>query len=246
MSLLSAHGAMLPLGGSGGYAAAVLADAPWGYWKLNESPAEGVAAADASGNGRNGTYRGVAVTAYAAASGLFAGSSAAIQFKNAGYIACPTLTLASAQKFTLECMVKASSIVTNENMIGGDDAGSNRRWQFRITSAGKLEFLTITPSTVSVVGAATITDGNAHLVHAVFDPSLSAASGICKIYVDGALDTSSTSSNSITAGTAFPIVGARTGAGSNPFTGILDEVAIYTTALSAAQIAAHWAARNAS
>lgn len=39
-----------------GFRDAVVADAPWGYWRLGE--ASGIVAADASGNGRNATYVG--------------------------------------------------------------------------------------------------------------------------------------------------------------------------------------------
>ncbi|MCW0398781.1 hypothetical protein NB688_000595 [Xanthomonas sacchari] len=244
MSLLCAHGAMIPLGGAGGYTAAVLADAPWGYWRLEDAPAANASAADTSGHNRSGTYRSGASNDFSAAAGVFSGTGASVNFRGAGYVVCPQATLGSGQAFTLECMLRTSTIVENQSLVGGDDGSSDRRWQMRTTSGGNLQFLTIYPSVNAVTSAAVVADGNPHLLHVVFDPSLAASAGICKLYVDGVLDTASTAALSIDPGTVTPVIAARTPGGNNPYTGLLDEVAIYMTALGAEQIAAHWAARN--
>jgi hypothetical protein len=47
---------LLPATAGADYRAAVMADTPSGYWRLDET--SGTAAADASGNGNAGTYAG--------------------------------------------------------------------------------------------------------------------------------------------------------------------------------------------
>lgn len=245
LSLLAAASRRAPAPPVGNaYVQAVLADSPWAYWRLNESPSNGNLALDSSGNGRNASFAGASGSAYESTPGLSPLSDTAIMFKGSGFAVSPKATLAVNQAFTIETMMMASSVVENENILGGDNGASDRRWQWRITSSGRLQFLTIYPNIESVVSNYVVTDGLPHLIHLVFDPSLSAQDGICKIYVDGALDSQSNIGLTIDPGTVTPVIAARTSVGNNPFTGTLDEVALYLSALSQERISAHFNAAN--
>jgi len=86
---------------------------------------------------------------------------------------------------------------------------------------------------------AEIADGNTHHVVATYD----SASGSKIIYIDGIPLFSTTVGagvDMISGGAAAAVIG-NVSYGAEPFTGILDEVAIYDTALSAPEIGMHWA-----
>lgn len=85
---------------------------------------------------------------------------------------------------------------------------------------------------------AQLTDGHVHHVVATYD----AASGRKAIYLDGALGAHEqfAPGAEIHSGGSQPASIGNTFGGWEPFTGVLDEVAVYTRALSAAEIAEHW------
>jgi hypothetical protein len=66
-----------------------------------------------------------------------------------------------------------------------------------------------------------------------------------RLYVDGVLRGGPSSATYVlNAHTSAFTVGAQSGgAGTNPFPGLIDEVAIYNRALSATEVSAHYAAR---
>ena len=82
-----------------------------------------------------------------------------------------------------------------------------------------------------------LNDGQWHHVAAVYDPLSSVASYF--LYVDGALDTSGVLSTAINTGTGDVVIGRRVD-GINRWNGDLDEVRIWTSARSAAEIAANY------
>ena len=63
------------------------------------------------------------------------------------------------------------------------------------------------------------------------------------LYQDGVEVTGTVTNRTLTNGTAQLVLGARRGTASAFLDGLLDEVAIYKTALTPAQVAAHYAAR---
>lgn len=83
---------------------------------------------------------------------------------------------------------------------------------------------------------AQMADGNTHHVVATYD----SVSGLKAFYIDGTLRFSTTLSGLITSGGgANAYIGSFGGFG-EPFTGVLDEVAFYNTALSAGEILIHY------
>lgn len=238
-------------GGGSGFDAKVLARAPWGYWKLDESPiAVNGVAVDASGNGRAGTYTSADTVSV---SGIYAGSARAIKLPElAGRhgVKLPSFNPVAGEKLSIISFIDVPSVsfTAIKAIVSADENdGSGRRWQWRLR-AGKLEFVTITPTTTVTTSAGTLVAGTKHMVAVVFDPSLPAASGVVKIYIDGVMDTQSTTAITIGTSRADPAIGNRSAnsSGTNDcfIGGTIDNVAIWRSALTAADIAALWAARN--
>lgn len=220
-------------GGATGYAAEVLADNPAVYWRLGE--ASGTQAADASGNARHGTYVGSPTLGV---TGLLTGDPDT----------CITLPGATTERveITYAAWMDASAVTTEAvvqttasaigNIVDRDDP-SPRVFQFRMTGAGKVEFIVIGGSSPSAVGSTSINDGNPHHVAATYDGAT------IKVYVDGTLDGSTSTSQALSTGAnLFAGVNHSTALFAQPWNGEIDEVAYYTSALSAARIAAHAAA----
>jgi hypothetical protein len=146
-----------------------------------------------------------------------------------------------------------TSALTVEAWISGDvwaganrailthDAGSGaqRAFQVEVSSAGKL-FLNVwnTGGTLyTATGATTLSLTTAYHVVATYDGSTA------KVYVNGIQDASVAATGTMRTSSALMWLGAENaGAGArvSNYNGILDEVAVYGTALSAARILAHY------
>jgi hypothetical protein len=81
-----------------------------------------------------------------------------------------------------------------------------------------------------IVGERALDDGLWHHVVAVFDP----ARQVAELYVDGVIDVSASAESTPSDDAGFSI---------GSFTWTLDEVAVYRSALTAAQVSAHYDAR---
>jgi hypothetical protein len=223
------------------YSAVILADTPIGYWRLGEASTTSIAA-DSSGSATpsNGFYtRGVVSGAAGAIHGdpdtaaTFDGASAFVIIPNS---TGGTFDLANG--FSLEAWV------INNGQSGVGQAGrilSNRAangWGFGILHVGDgVRFTTFGvkdyDSSLTVIPQ----DGNYHYIVVVFDSSNAAT-----FYLDGQMTDSipgpgpaKTSSNDLN-------IGRNPGTTQEYFNGNIDEAAIYNYELTAAQIAAHYAA----
>ncbi|MEA3078247.1 MAG: hypothetical protein QOF60_3155, partial [Actinomycetota bacterium] len=228
------------------YQDAVSADAPFGYWRLDELA--GTVAADSSGNGRNGTYVGAVALG---AAGLIPteGTNGAAGFTG-GHVDLGTLNLSLAA-VTLEAWVKPQTFGASspyiDSIVGTETVDDNNALLLRLgydgltSRRGRPDFVTTTrvgsPSTEAKAPSAVRGPGVVHHVVGVFDnPTLT-------VYVDGvrvATATASVSDGHALGNAAYWIAG-------NPlfgryFDGVVDEVAIYDHALSADRVAAHYAA----
>ena len=243
------------------YRTAVLADHPSVYWRLGEGngrpPAAagpGAVAVDYVG-GYNGSYTPnvqIGVAGYhvldsdtAASFGRLAGPTS--------YVNCASWPDLSQQgsnaAFSVEAWVCAdrqtadNGIVTVGFGAGGEqfDLDANggygsRTWRF---------FVRDSSGAAHVITSRNGPDGNWHHLAGVCDQ----ASGILKLYLDGALEGTAAlqpGSGILTSNTPLTI-GARkyNGASASPdlqFVGKIDEVALYRYALSPAQVLAHYEA----
>lgn len=212
----------------------------WGWWKLDETAGAAVVAADASGNSHNGSY----TAAGTQSAGLFAGSSVA-QASLGGRVNLPSYTLAAAPVFSIGAMIRANATASVQSILSSDVTG-NRKWQFTKSAAHVLGLTIVTPTPVGIVGTTSINDGNPHFVVMVFDQTLAAASGRAKIYLDGSLEVASSTAITMSGSSGtVPAIGSRNNTATQElWRGAIDECFIVDGAISSANVAALWAARN--
>jgi PKD repeat protein len=208
-----------------GYAEAVLADGPVGYWRLGETA--GTVAANAVPGGVAGRYSGGYTLG---ALGAIAGDGdRAVKLGGVdGYVSVPhASSLNTADNFTLEAWVKRAKINTTQGLF----AKGNPSYQVYIDAANKL-VLRQTGIADIVRSTTALTDLSAfhHLAITKNGPTV-------RLYIDGA-DRTGTVANRTLSNTTSSIA---LGSGSGSLNGTLDDVAIYPRALDAATIANHHA-----
>jgi hypothetical protein len=206
------------------------------YTQINELIT--LTAADSSGNGREMIPVG---TMTPGATGLIAAETdPALSLAGAGHLR--TLEYASWMSpaaLTVEALIQTTS--TALMSIVDRDESSARAFQFRL-NAGKLEFITINGGAgiVAATDTTSIADGQPHHVAATYD-----ASNI-RLYVGGSLTVTQAAVGALSTQGAKLSIGANFSGGSASarFTGTLDEIGFYGSALSGTRLAAHAAARS--
>jgi hypothetical protein len=226
-----------------------------GYLSVNElgtavTPvAASVPIADSSGNARHGTSPTALVPTLGAPSLLSDGSDAAATFDgSSNYVSVPDAAWMRVGTITLEALVRPT--VANRGSaqtVIDRDTSTRRTFQFNLFSDGKVQliFWTTTSGPHFLTGSTALSSDTTSHVVATYDGTTA------RVYLngvqDGSLDVAGTLQNGT--GSTLAIGASRGGATetggavSNFFGGRIDEVAYYGTALSAARIAAHAAAR---
>ena len=210
----------------GPYADRVISDGASNYWRLNE--ASGLSAVDSVG-GKTGTISGGVTLGQP--SPLGDGTSAMLFNGSTGKIATAAVLLPVA--FTLEAWVKRGAGGPTDTIWSNYVAGQVGPIQWAVISTGFLQLYMEGQTDAVIVGSRSLNDNVWHHCMAVVDGAM------VRLYVDGQLDVAEASSHTSTAPATAAVIGA-TGAGQF-FTGALDEVAIYPRALSASEVAAHYA-----
>ena len=209
----------------GSYGSAVFADSPTGYWRLGET--SGTVADNAAGASYDGTYTG---TYTQGATGLLAGDAdKALSIGGAGWVFVSSFDAAIQDTFSIEAWVNWTGTPANGVIVGRGTNG----YAVSILADGtvhleKWNVDAICTSTVAVTAGVT--------THIVVTKSGAAV----KIWINGVDRTGTVLNQTITANWNELGIGAdRTGA--QKFSGgVLDEVAIYPTALSEARVLAHF------
>lgn len=203
------------------YSGEVLADSPLSYWRLAEL--SGTVAADSGSAGVSGTYEGAMTLGQPSLCGepsdravLFAGG-----YVNLGRPAA--LELASG--FTYEAIIKPSAAGTYRPILAFGYGG----FTIRLNNANQLNAL---KSDVADRGSSSSTFAAGVRAHVAVTVS---AGGVLTFYKNGVADG--------TGGTASdygsPTSNLYIGTGGFAYQGVIDEVAIYGTALSAGRLLAH-------
>lgn len=216
------------------YAKTVKKYRPYLYWRLSDA---GSSAKDSSGRKRTGKLRGLAQQT---APGAIAGNTAVRSYGNAASTAYLNRKLKGQQKFTVQVWINTTT-QTGGKILGFENTktsgGSRFDRSLYLTDSGKLVFGTQPGRKVSTVTSpASYNDGAWHLVTATVSGSGT------KLYVDGALVASNSQSKAWT-GSGYWRLGGGGMYGwpqqpsSSYYSGGLDEFTIYSSALSAAQIA---------
>lgn len=235
------------LGDFEGYAQAVLSDEPTSYWRMDA--ASGTTETDQGGGGHNATYSGSFTLGQPGA--LADGDTSADFVSQAGQALigvvsafCPT-----SGPFTVEawCQPLRSFINSTNYEIFGNETFNASGLIMRLQSnhpttptAGLVTVRTSQAGASTVAQTGFLSTINLNLsVHVVwtYDGTNS------RIYVNGALAAGPTAMSSPVAATATTGIGAG-GVAGQKFNGLIDEVAFYPYALSAPQIANHYALRT--
>ena len=232
---------------SASYSLQILDDNPLIYWKLDET--SGTSVNDYSGNGNGGTFYTSGGSISLNSQALLAGSSASVVFPgNSSSTAYSNTAFTNPSPFTLEAWFNTTTT------SGGVIIGFNDR-QTGADQYDRLLYMTDAGAIIFGAGccgiAATATgpynDGLSHHVVATLSPVE------VNLYVDGVLKNSNNS---------FPAVGNyggfwRVGGGfalyylwtsapsSSSFAGAIDEVAVYSTVISASRVQSHYLAGKA-
>lgn len=202
-----------------------------GYWSFNGKDVSGTTAYDRSGSGNNGTLtNGPTITEGKVGQGI-AFSSAGTQVVTVPYAASlnPTSTM------SLSAWIKTGSAANNKYILNRD-ATTTSGYGFFLGAAGNP--CTTTGVIGFTIGATTnelcsagpnLGDSLWHHVVAVYDGTTAS------LYVDGTLNTSGSLTNSLNNATSPLWIGTNS-TGNRGFDGSIDEVRIYNTVLTAAQI----------
>jgi large repetitive protein len=220
---------------TGAYAAGVLADAPAGYWRLDDAAGPGVVATV----GAPGTYLGSITYGVG---GAVAGDSAVHLLPSVGYVAVPRLV---SNDFSLEFWFKDQAPAEDGHsqwwqgaaLVEGDVSGVNNDFGVSIDGSGHVMAGVGNPDTTLHANAADYGDGAWHYV--VFTRAM--ATGAIALYVDGTLQASSSGTGNtgpLDAATILTLGEYATGTGGSAAT--IDELAQYPSVLTAAQVAAHY------
>lgn len=217
--------------------AAVLADSPAGYWKLDETA--GATAVDSSGNGRDGSYvnsptlSSTGVTLNGSSQYVRVSSSAFDVLGNANQDCTVAITIKTATSQNLKAYLDKTQI-----------SSPSARWLLLQAVSNQVHFQfydgTNNPTLQQPSGA--LNDDVDHYLVVVRD----AANSQIKLYLDGAQVgvTVSDAGSRDYDNTVDLCFGCRQDGTDRFFAGRLRRAAVFFSALSAARIAAHYAARN--
>jgi hypothetical protein len=210
----------------------VLSDNPAGYWRLGES--SGTVAASEVGATTNGTYaNGVTLNQPGALTG---DSNRAAGFDGVNDIVTVphSSALNATSGVTIQAWVKRSKTGAWQNILGKPGNGANAAQNYALwLNTTNQPVALFGNGTTSVATYAPAIDTNWHHIVATYN------NATARVYIDGVLRASTDSNLQLKANTQ-PLLIGRTTDNLRIFGGILDEVAVYPTALSATRIQAHY------
>lgn len=205
---------------SDAYGDAVMTDTPKGYWKLDST------FADFSG----GKHVGSAFGSYLFALGAY---QTAVYLDGTSFFSVVDhADLDLGDVLTLEAWVLPTSTGTVRNICDKGTGG----YIFQISATNFLQFGKTGTAIIVTSTVAIPSDGAWHHVVATKNGAT------VKLYIDG-IDRTGTVTNQTLANTSNDLHVGRDWTGGNSYYGGLDEVAVYSTAISSARVTAHFNAR---
>jgi Concanavalin A-like lectin/glucanases superfamily len=233
------------------YDAAVLSYSPYAYYRLDET--SGTTAYDASGNGRNGTYKGTSGTHYLLGqSSIVPGLTNSPEFyaanPGAPKVALPSMSLAFngsswASDFTVTFWAKPdpTAVSQSADMVEMNDYYVGQ-WNPSTTGAGTTPYQGDYTLGNWSSTTASVSDGAAHFFAQVVHRNADGSGCQMSLYVDGTLaqsnfETSHCGGNSLAYATNAGIGGRVSySAGSAAYFGEIGGVAFFSRALGAADV----------
>ena len=233
----------------GGYSTAVLSDSPDVYYRLGD--ASGTTMVDSSGNSHNGTYVNVPALGHA---GLLTGAPVtSVQFA-ADATVFPHVNVESNAdipsglypNFSIEAIIKPVANDANNPwvVIGGLDSNTDYSYislNYRVISGlGSIDF---GASSSSAGWDLSTTDGTID-VDTIYHVVGTWDGSTATVYINGSVTGTLSSAIAVSVGNPTPFFAGGDLFDNNAFGdnyyGTLDEVAFYTTALSAGRVLAHY------
>jgi hypothetical protein len=216
------------------YRSAVIADAPTAYWRLGEM-APAVTAQDASSSS-HGTYNGAVLLGYPGPMvsepdpcAYLSGSTAVfVEVATGGY---QPLTSGTIELWVYPTLVGGGVYRT---IIAKNSAAATEGWEVAINSDTLLRFTARAPLT-DITAATTLGQFIANTWHHVV---VKFNANDVNLYLNNALVAGPTTRTATLASTGRLVIGLRESG--SPMTGFVDEVALYTSALTTTRIAAHY------
>lgn len=239
------------VGGGPAYVDEVLADSPVGYWRLGET--SGTSASDLGSAAQAGTYSGGYTQNQTSLLASDTANKAVLLNGSSGYIDCTNNTAFNFNggNMTAECLVKFTNFPADGSsawLIGKayDSGTDDVAYSLRLEVSGggstktlKIESYNAPTAYGTTFDASAWTTGTIYHIAAVYDGTN------WKLYVNGSNVATTAGSGPQTSGRALMIGREDNSFGTGGyFDGVIDEVAVYNTGLSAVRIAAHYAAVN--
>jgi hypothetical protein len=225
----------------GNFAAEVLADGPIGYWRLGEAPGS-ASAADASGHTNNGTYSGGLTLGQP---GFHGGDTAALFDGATGRIVVLNSVTLNPAHITMEAKIRWDGPNDfQQRILEKSSFPELAQYGLSVLPDAHVQVELRTSSatiSVDVKSIGVIAQGSeTHLV-ATYDGN------VIRVYLNGVLDSETAAPGSISPKPPTPANLTESGVGignqterNRPFKGLIDEVALYPTALSGERILAHY------
>lgn len=244
------------------YGSVVEGDSPYLWWRFMDDLPLSTVCADASGNNRDGTYKGTPTLGECLVIDSPGGSvqmdsvseqASGESFSSDGVVT--TFTLSSAP-LTLECWIRTGHYGANSSFIAGQThtvSSSSFSVDFGFTidnSTGRPSFSALVGGiTATVTSSTDIRDTGVHHLVGTVD-----SSRVVRFYLDGVLVGSSTAGSTTSVDSTGSIrlgkppvdfTGSGYTWGYRPFKGEASELAVYQSALSAGDVSEHYTAGSA-
>ena len=223
--------------GASSYYDQVMADSPLAYWRLGE--ASGTTAADETANNYDGTYVGSPTLGVTSA--LPSDANTAITLTEAQYVEATGVADLTGD-WTVEAWVKPSATANSGRMIYSRWATNSTGRQIAIYITNSGNYIQVDVPFVAAILTGTTALSNGTWYHI----AVKRESNAWTIYVNGVSDATTTNATAQESNGVVrlgrPETTTGTSSDDNAFAGSLDEVAIYSSALSGTRIAAHYAA----
>jgi hypothetical protein len=224
------------------YSDAVIADGPASYWRLDET--SGTSAADSAGS-QTGTYRNGVTLGQTGAMSAAANKAAGFDAVDDDVQVGDVYDYAGTASFSVEFWMKRTA--TNDTLWRpvivkedpGADWSSRQGWAMWLApNSNKVSMERWNGAASSGISTSTINAGSWYHIVATYDGST------IRLYVNGTLNRSAASSlsmNDHTIPLRFGSFGSYTDSSwFSRYSGLLDDVAIYSSTLSAAQVRTHY------
>jgi hypothetical protein len=219
------------------YSQVVLSDQPASYWKLDE--AAGTTATDSAG-AVTGTYSGPVLnqaTGVKDAGTAVSFDDAAVQFVNFGN----NYSFAATASFSAEAWVRPTAgTAQTRRIFSKEDQSPHAGWDLQLEPTTNAPANRVTVGRWDASGGSDMATSTTALAVGRWYHVVATYDGAqLKLYVDGSLEATTASTRSVGA-TTNAIRLARLSYGGANYGGLLDEAAIYTTALSQQQVTEHY------